>query len=149
RGASDLTARTFFGVHRVTRSEAVEEGRPVAYRKLYHGNTIHGVQRADPVTGAPLRPREPLAYYAPPSAIGRLLRSLRSEARPVRVGLVGLGAGSLFAYAESGDRFMAFEIDPLVGRIAEDERFFSFLPEARRRGVRADVVLGDARLTLA
>jgi hypothetical protein len=149
RGTVDLTERSFFGVHRVTRSESVEDGRPVAYRKLYHGNTIHGVQRADPATGAPLRPREPLAYYAPASAIARLLRSVRSEGRPLRVGLVGLGAGSLFAYAESGDRFRAFEIDPLVRTIAEDERFFSFLPEARRRGAQADVVLGDARLTLA
>ena len=149
RGRPELTARSFFGVHRVTRADAVEGGKPVAYRKLYHGSTIHGVQHADPATGAPVRPREPLAYYAPDSPVGRLFRALRSVARPKRVGVVGLGAGSLLAYAEPGDRWALFEIDALVGRIAEDERFFTFLPDARKRGALADVVLGDARLTLA
>jgi spermidine synthase len=65
------------------------------------------------------------------------------------VGIVGLGAGSLLAYAEPGERWTIFEIDPLVKRIAEDDRLFSYLPEARKRGVVAEVVLGDARLTLA
>jgi len=54
----------------------------------------------------------------------------------------------LLAYAEPGQRWTIFEIDPLVKRIAEDERYFSYLPEARKRGVEAEVVVGDARLTL-
>src|SRR5258707_10841613 len=119
------------------------------YRKLYHGTTIHGVQRVDAATGAPVRAREPLGYYSPDSPIGRLFRSFPPGARPKRVGIVGLGAGSLLAYAEPGERWTLFEIDPLVKRIAEDERLFSYLPDARRRGVAAEVVLGDARLTLA
>jgi spermidine synthase len=64
------------------------------------------------------------------------------------VGVVGLGAGSILAYAEPGQHWTFFEIDAVVKRIAEDDRFFSYLPEARRRGVRVEVVLGDARLTL-
>src|SRR5206468_8841106 len=105
---------------------------------------IHGVQRADPATAAPLRAREPLGYYSPDSPIGRLFRSFPADDRPKRVGIVGLGAGSLLAYAEPGERWTIFEIDPLVKRIAEDDRLFSYLPEARKRGVAADVVLGDA-----
>ena len=127
----------------------MENGQPVAFRKLYHGSTIHGVQRVDAATGAPVRAREPLGYYSPDSPIGRLFRSFPADARPKRVGIVGLGAGSLLAYAEPGERWTLFEIDPLVKRIAEDDRWFSYLPEARKRGVAADVVLGDARLTLA
>jgi hypothetical protein len=149
RGQVELTARSFFGVHRVTRDDSESDGQPMAYRKLYHGSTIHGVQRADAATGAPLRAREPLGYYSPDSPIGRLFRSFPAGDRPKRVGIVGLGAGSLLAYAEPGERWTLFEIDPLVERIAEDERLFSYLPEARKRGVAADVVLGDARLTLA
>jgi spermidine synthase len=103
----------------------------------------------DAATGAPASPREPLGYYSAESPIGRLFRSFPPGERPKRVGLVGLGAGSLLAYAEAGERWTLFEIDPLVPRIAEDGRLFSYLPEARKRGVAAEVVLGDARLTLA
>ncbi len=149
RGQVELTVRSSFGVHRVTRDDSGGDGQGMAYRKLYHGSTIHGVQRADAATGAPVRAREPLGYYTPDSPIGRLFRSFPADDRPKRVGIVGLGAGSLLAYAEPGERWRIFEIDPLVKRIAEDDRLFSYLPEARKRGVAADVVLGDARLTLA
>ncbi|HEU0107403.1 MAG TPA: fused MFS/spermidine synthase [Vicinamibacteria bacterium] len=149
RGQVELTARSSFGVHRVTRDDPGRDDPTTTYRKLYHGTTIHGVQRVDAATGAPVRGREPLGYYSPDSPIGQLFHSFPPDARPKRVGIVGLGAGSLLAYAEPGERWTIFEIDPLVKRIAEDGRLFSYLPEARRRGVAADVVLGDARLTLA
>ncbi len=149
RGPAMLTERSFFGIHRVTRAAMSEGGRPAAFHRLYHGTTIHGVQRADVASGVPVGPRDPLGYYSIGSPIGWLFRSFSPGARPRRVGLVGLGAGCLLAYAEPGQRWTLFEIDPLVKRIAEDARFFSYLPEARRRGVEAEVVLGDARLTLA
>jgi hypothetical protein len=149
RGHVELTARSSFGVHRVTRDDPGADDPTTTYRKLYHGTTIHGVQRVEAATGAPVRPREPLGYYSPDSPIGRLFLSFPPDARPKRVGIVGLGAGSLLAYAEPGERWTIFEIDPLVKRIAEDDRLFSYLPDARKRGVAADVVLGDARLTLA
>jgi hypothetical protein len=149
RGRGELTARSFFGVHRVTRTDAGKSGAPAAFRKLYHGTTIHGVQRVDAATGAPVLAREALAYYSRSSPIGRLFRSYAADAPPRRVAIVGLGAGSLLAYAEAGERWTLFELDPLVQRIAEDGRLFSYLSEARQRGVAADVVLGDARLTLA
>jgi hypothetical protein len=148
RGQVELTARSAFGIHRVTRDDPGRDDPATTYRKLYHGTTIHGVQRVDTATGAPVRAREPLGYYSPDSPIGRLFRSFPPGARPKHVGVVGLGAGSLLAYAEPGERWTLFEIDPLVKRIAEDERWFSYLPEARKRGVAAEVVLGDARLTL-
>jgi hypothetical protein len=147
RGRVELGARSFFGVHRVTRDDLGSPG--AAYRKLYHGSTIHGVQRVDSATGAPVGAREALSYYTPDSPIGRLFRSFPPDHRPKRVGIVGLGAGSLLAYAEPGESWTLYEVDPLVKRIAEDGRFFSYLPEARKRGVRAAVVLGDARLSLA
>jgi len=149
RGRVELAARSFFGIHRITRDDSGSGEPATAYRKLYHGTTIHGVQRADVATGAPVRAREPLGYYSPDSPIGRLFRSFLAAGRPRHVGIVGLGAGSLLAYAEPGERWTVFEIDPLVERIAEDERFFSYLSAARKRGVAVDVVLGDARLTLA
>ena len=61
---------------------------------------------------------------------------------------MGLGAGGLLSYGKPGDRFTVYEIDPVVKRIAENSRHFTFLSNAIERGVNVDIVLGDARLTL-
>jgi hypothetical protein len=130
--------RSFFGVHRVTLDPAGE------YRMLVHGNTVHGQQSV-----APSRRDEPLTYYHRTGPMGRVFAALRGDDRLGRVALVGLGAGALACYAEPGQEWTYYEIDPAVARIARDERLFTFLPDAERRGVRLGVVLGDARLTLA
>jgi hypothetical protein len=148
RGEPRFTDRSFFGVHRVTRVDA-RDGARIAFHQLYHGMTIHGAQRVDPDTGMPVDSREPHAYYSRTSPVGRLFASSFPPPGPRRVALVGLGAGSLLAYAEAGQRWTLFEIDPLVLRVAEDERYFSYLRDARKRGVELELVLGDARLQLS
>jgi hypothetical protein len=130
--------RSFFGVHRVTLSPSK------AFRELVHGNTVHGRQSTDPA-----RARAALTYYHRTGPAGRLMTALRGDPRLRRVGLVGLGAGSLATYAEGGQHWTYFEIDPAVSAIADDPRWFTFCRDARARGVDLDVVLGDARLTLA
>jgi hypothetical protein len=64
----------------------------------------------------------------------------------LKVGMVGLGAGSMACYARPGEAWSFYEIDPIVARIARDPSRFTFLsrcqPDAR-------IILGDARLTLA
>jgi len=146
-------SRTFHGVHRVVRmthhaqdSAAIVAGRDLrgAVHHLYHGTTLHGTQGADAASGMPIEPLRPLAYYTRSGPIGDVFTVLAGS----RVGLVGLGAGSLAAYAGRDDHFTFFEIDPDVARIADDERYFSFMSAARARGAVIDVVLGDARLTL-
>jgi spermidine synthase len=64
------------------------------------------------------------------------------------IGIIGLGAGSMAAFAVPGDHLDFFEIDPVVERIAEDSDYFTYLDDARQRGVTLDVHLGDARLVL-
>lgn len=127
-----LSERSFFGVHRVT-----FQGEGDHLHELMHGNTVHGIQNTR-------KPQLPLTYYHPTGPIGRIMRGLPPE-RSQDVGLVGLGVGSLAAYGRPGQRMTYFEIDPVVERIARDDRFFTFL-----RDTKADlkVVLGDARLTL-
>ena len=67
-------------------------------------------------------------------------------ARPgLRVGAVGLGAGSLAGYMQPGQEWTYFEIDPVVARLARDERYFTYLRDAP---VPVRVVIGDARLSL-
>lgn len=138
------TERSFFGVHKVVESE---DGR---FRMLYHGTTSHGAQRLRDDTGQPVSgPPEPLTYYyfgGPLSQAIQAARAGSADGRLGRVALVGLGTGSLACHARVGERWSYFEIDPVVARIARDPARFRFLADCAP-GI--DVVLGDARLTLA
>ncbi len=127
------THRSFFGVHRVVEGEG--------YRQLMHGNTIHGRQSLNPA-----KENLPLTYYHPTGPIGTIFYSGEFMANVHRVGLVGLGVGSLAAYGRPGDQFTYFEIDPAVVHIARDSGRFSFLKNSKAE---MRYVVGDARLTLA
>lgn len=129
-----LTSRNFFGTLQVTKSH---DGKFV---RLAHGTTLHGQQRTDEPGRA-----TPLMYYHPTGPIGRLFAKLPAE-RKQRVGAIGLGCGAIAAYAEPGQRWTFFEIDPGVVRIARDSGHFSFLKDARAE---QRIVLGDARRLLA
>lgn len=126
-------SRTFFGVYRVTETP----GAPI--RAMHHGTTVHGVQLTDPRLTA-----QPSTYYHPSGPIGELFRRCKGDPRLGRVGLVGLGVGSLAAYAEPGHRWTFYEIDPEVVRLAREH--FTYLRDTRGEH---SVVLGDGRLALA
>jgi hypothetical protein len=133
--------RSFFGVHRVIESTDGD------YHLLFHGTTIHGIERVrqdgSPVVGRP----EPLSYYyfGGPIADGIAAARLANQGF-ADVAAVGLGAGALACHRRSGENWTFFEIDPEVVRIARDGRAFRFLSEC---GPDIPIVLGDARLTLA
>ena len=127
--------RNFFGVVRVTKSP---DGKFV---RFVHGSTLLGQRKVDD-PGHPL----PLTYYHPTGPVGRLFRSLPAD-RVRRVGVVGLGAGSMAAYARPGEEWVFYEIDPAVARIARDPRFFHYLEACRAAS--CAVILGDARRQLA
>ena len=127
-------SRNFYGVVRVR-----EYGRdnPEAHeRVLIHGNIMHGQQFL-----APQFQRRPTSYYAANSGVGRLLRSL--DDRPIAVGAVGLGAGTIAAYGKAGDRYRFYEIDDAVVRAAH--RHFSFIADSPAT---VEVAVGDGRLLL-
>jgi hypothetical protein len=130
-----LRERNFYGVLRVQQDDAVG-----AYT-LVHGATIHGTQLRDPA----LR-RRPTMYYWRGSGIGLALVNHARHSQGMRVGVLGLGVGTLAAYCQPGDVYRFYEINPLVVRIAYGQGgYFSFLRESLG-DVR--VVLGDARLSL-
>ncbi len=104
-------------------------------RALMHGTIEHGRQLQK-------HRQLPTTYYSQRSGIGRTLKTLMNQG-PLKVGLIGLGAGTLAAYARPEDRYRFYEINPLVLRIARTE--FSFLRDCKAP---YDVVLGDARLSL-
>jgi SAM-dependent methyltransferase len=105
-------------------------------RELAHGSVKHGAQFLDPA-----RRREPTTYYGETSGIGRAIAA--APAGPRRVGLIGLGTGTLATYGRSGDVYRIYEINPQVFALADEE--FTFLRDSRARIER---VLGDARLAL-
>jgi spermidine synthase len=127
--------RTFFGVYRV---HLDREGR---YRALTHGTTLHGMQA---LTGA--EQGQPLTYFHRSGPFGQAFTLLPQTARPGNVAVIGLGVGTLAAYARPDQRWTFYEIDSAVERIARDQTQFNFL---ERCGDRCRVVIGDARLALA
>ena len=129
------TERSFFGVYRVANEPT---GR---FRNLFHGGTVHGVQNLDPE-----KSREPLAYYTADGPAGQITRAAQNPTTEDNWAIVGLGAGAMACLAQPGQNLTYYEIDPLVARIAEDPRYFTFLNQCAPQ---ARIVLGDARLKLA
>jgi hypothetical protein len=127
--------RSFFSVHRVMEDP---DGR---YRELVHGNTIHGRQDLDPE-----RTTTPLTYYHRTGPLGAVFPDILGPPEDLRVGVIGLGTGTMACYKRPGERWTFYEIDPQVERIARNPRLFTFLRDCAPE---ADVVLGDARLKLA
>jgi len=127
-----LQTRTFFGVLRV-RADSDRNTHA-----LMHGTTLHGVQCM-----TPSKRREPLTYYALPGEV------FRNIGRAKNVGLIGLGTGTLACYADRGQSYTFYEIDPAVERIAANPAYFTFIGDAAKRGAHVKVILGDGRLTIA
>ena len=125
--------RSFFGAYHVTASRGGD------LHRLMRGPTIQGAQDL-----LPGRERTPVSYYHRRGPIGRLLGGLPGRLTG-RVGVIGLGTGSIACYSERGERWTFYEIDPTVERIARDPRLFTYL---RVCPGEFDVVLGDARLSL-
>jgi hypothetical protein len=130
-----VVARNFYGLLRVA-----DEGNPAvdddAARRLLHGVINHGQQM--------LREehrRKPVTYFCPDSGIGRGMRAL--EGGPRRIGIIGLGCGTLAAYGRPGDSLRIYEINSLVLDIAR--RNFTYLSDSPAK---VDVALGDGRLVL-
>lgn len=133
-------SRNFYGTLLVLEEDA---GDPARHRRqLTHGNIMHGVQ----FQASELR-ATPAAYYGLDSGIEFGLRAQREDLdRPLRLGVVGMGAGVIAAYAGPGDELTFYEINPDVVGLAR--RWFTFVDDAEARGARVGVKSGDARLVL-
>lgn len=140
-------SRNFYGTLRVTEGKDSDAavggsgsggsggGSGLRYRMLTHGATAHGFQYLD---GGSEARRIPTAYYGWNTLAGQVLSRQRG-----RIGLVGLGVGTLARYGEPGDTYRFYELNPEVIRLARQR--FTFLADARAR---VEVIEGDARLRL-
>jgi hypothetical protein len=138
-GKNEYQTRNFYGALSVA---VVRENDAPPYRQLAHGRILHGLQYLDP-----LRQMIPTTYYFSGSGVGLAITSHPQRAKgQMRVGAIGLGAGTLAAYARQGDYFRFYDINPAVIELARGKGgYFKFLKEAQGK---VDVVQGDARLSL-
>jgi hypothetical protein len=130
-----VMARNFYGGLRVDDVEGMGESQEI--RKLTHGTITHGEQFLDAQ-----RRRQPTTYYGPDSGVGLAIRE-GQERGSMRVGVIGLGVGTLATYGRPGDYYRFYEINPLVIEVARRE--FTFLRDCRAE---LEIALGDARLSL-
>jgi hypothetical protein len=134
-GGYRLAERNFYGQLRVR-----EEGDPktdeFANLQLVHGAINHGEQ----FLREPYR-HEPVTYFCPDSGVGRAMHAQQGHAR--RIGILGLGCGTLAAYGQAGDTIRIYEINPLVVDIAN--QYFTYL---RDTPAKVEITMGDGRLNL-
>lgn len=136
--------RSYYGVYRVSLSEGGD------FNVLTHGTTLHGAQRLRGLDGKLISDVTPGTYYYPGSPMAEAVKiaqaRLDAEGELGRFGVIGLGAGSLSCYSRKHEAWRFFEIDPIVVDIAAKSNHFTFLANCQPK---LDVVIGDARLTLA
>lgn len=158
-----LRERNFYGALKVGRADGmVVQGEFARVFMLTNGGTLHGEQAHDESGELAMLPT---TYYGPlagglsvmlhekwtgaaPGSIKLGDAEKLAEAkggRPMRVGAIGLGTGSMAVWARPGDEWRFFEINPLVDRTARDERFFTYLAKS---AAAPRTVVGDARLML-
>jgi hypothetical protein len=129
--------RSFFGVLNVADRVDVERR---TYRELYHGQIVHGIQYTD----TSWRNR-PTAYYGEGTGIWLALNHLprRIDRKSIRVGVIGLGTGTMATFAREGDNMRFYEINPDVVRLSRE--WFSYTQDSKAD---IEVVLGDGRIQL-
>ncbi len=132
---SRVLARNFYGALAVYDQPSSGNMGPV--RVLRHGAIEHGEQFLSPQYAG-----HPTTYYARQSGVGLAIQALMTEGA-IHVGVIGLGAGTLAAYARPDDRYYFYEINPIVAKIAQSE--FTFL---RNCAAPSGMIPGDARLSL-
>ena len=130
-------SRSFYGTLRVEAWSDDEEG---SSRSLYCSGTEHGRQHMEPA-----KRREPLTYYGRESAVGMMLEPLQSKP-DARVGVIGMGTATVACYAERGQTYRFYEINPDVVSMAR--KWFTFIDDLQARGANYELALGDARLSL-
>ena len=125
--------RNFYGALRI---QEFKTGLKLPYRSLVHGTIEHGAQYLSFPEN-----RNPTTYYGRRSGAGLALRFCCDG--PKRVGVIGLGSGTLAAYGKPGDSFRFYEINPQVVSVANG--WFTFLKQSPAK---IEIILGDARLSL-
>lgn len=133
-----LTKRNFFGLTRIK----VDNYNNLC--EILDGATVHGGQSLDPQERI-----QPYYYYSEESPIWSLLKVLTHSIGLKKHGIIGMGAGTMAAYAAPGQKMTMFEINPNVVSIATNPFYFTFIYDAMKRKANVDIKTGDGRLEMA
>lgn len=143
RGDAIYRERGFYGIIKI--SEFSLEGDD--FRLLLNGRITHGYQFTEAEASGRVT-----TYYGPPTGVGLAVQYFPLDENAtggLRVGVVGLGVGTLAGYAGKGDYYRMYEINPQVVNLSSLEvGTFTYLLQAKERGAKVEVVLGDARLSM-
>lgn len=138
--------RNFYGILRVVEVEPYDSRKRLFM--LFHGQTVHGLQLQYDEGSRKLA----TTYYSKDSGVGlaimnhRRYKSDNGSVEQMRVGMIGLGAGTVAAYGREGDYYRIYEMNPAVVELAAAEKgYFSFVRDCKAK---VDIILGDARLSL-
>ena len=135
-GYALLQDRNFFGVKYVIKT--------FDSLRMQSGAVQHGSQFIDPA-----KRDEPTSYYSRKTGVGMLLTNFPRGAnglQPLRVGVIGMGVGTLAAYGQSGDFYRFYEIDPVVIHFSEGlHPYFTFVKDSPAK---VETQVGDGRLSL-
>ena len=129
-------ARNYYGVLRVKENSSRLDDVDTKYRSLVHGAILHGEQWLSEKYR-----RSATTYYKTTSGVGRAL--LAFEGQPIKVGIIGLGAGSISVYGDADDVYRFYDIDPEVVHVANT--YFTY---TRDSSAKIEIALGDARLNM-
>jgi hypothetical protein len=133
-----LVTRNFYGTLSIDDDEIDD---PLFHiKELMNGRILHGSQFQHEA-----KRRKATTYYNEDSGIGVALRRFPRPG-PKRVATVGLGTGTIASYAEPGDFYCFYEINPNVRTLATTE--FTYLSDAEQRGAKVTIELGDARISM-
>jgi hypothetical protein len=135
---SILNTRGFYGVLNIYDENVDSENH---YRSLYHGNILHGDQYVKNANRY-----QPTTYYLQGSGIGLAIEQhpLRaSDNTPLKIGVIGLGTGTIAAFGEPDEQFYFYDINPQIERIANE--YFTYLDDSKGSST---VILGDGRRSL-
>ncbi|HKY41718.1 MAG TPA: fused MFS/spermidine synthase [Pyrinomonadaceae bacterium] len=135
RERSLTTQRNFFGVWRVSSDEKNE------FHRLKHGSTTHGWQFTDAEKRC-----KPTTYFHNDGPVGQVFKAFDANPSSNKVGVIGLGAGTLSSYSHPRQQWDFYEIDPAIVGIAQDKRYFTYLSDCAKASTR--MILGDARLKM-
>lgn len=131
-----LRVRNFYGALTILQDDPPRQ--PFAQRYLWHGVINHGSEALDPAYQY-----VPMSYYGSNSGIGRAIRAIRDRGGPLRMGVLGLGAGALSNWSRKGDYMRFYDINPLIEKIAQT--WFTMYSHS---AADKQILMGDARLTL-
>ena len=125
-----------------TREDAPGASRVRRYRNVYgymallsvrNGLVLENetIKHGSQITHTPEARRRPTLYYTESTGLGRLIEETQKASPSIYVGVIGLGAGTIAAYARPADQIDFWDIDPKVIRVARD--FFTFVADSPGR----------------